>query len=582
MRKSTESSAKLSMNIVFIAALLFVLVIGIVSYSSHRMIAMEAHRSAENLLEGTKATIEGNMHRVGELASNAAWVAADNVKNEEYLYHLTAAIVAENPDIVGSAVAFASGAFDGRHFFSPYSYRDSAGVVHTKQLGNDDYDYFSMEWFAIPYKLGTPNWSEPYYDEGGGEMLMSTYSYPIKDESGNVFAVLTADLSLDWIHEEVNSIRPYEHSYVMVVSPKGTYLGNGRPECRDTNIFQTTASNTDRGFYDVAFNMTSGMKGSQLLRLDGKPAFAVYAPLFNGWSVAIISEYRDVLSENASLQLWLIIFGLVILCAFFGYMKRHISLYVKDLKATTASNERYASELNIASAIQTAMLPRNFPDSSCGVSLHAMLKPAKEVGGDMYDFSVKDGILYFMVGDVSGKGVPASLVMSITKQAFVLLDGLEMNAAQLVKRVSDSLSQNNDSLMFVTLFLGKLNLQTGELQFCNAGHNPGIIVSPDGEASFMKVEANVALGVWEDFQFKMQTITLEKGTKLVLYTDGISEAERADGSQFGEARLLDTVRTLARDCDTPEQGCEALYSAVKEFAAGNDQNDDITIMTIKY
>ena len=210
-----------------------------------------------------------------------------------------------------------------------------------------------------------------------------------------------------------------------------------------------------------------------------------------------------------------------------------------------------------------------------------MVRPAKEVGGDLYDFFLdNDKILYFAVGDVSGKGVPASLLMAITRASFRFIAKMGLPMNEVVSKMNNALAESNANGMFVTLFVGKINLETGEFDYCNAGHNPIVIISPDGKAGFMKVKPNLAAGLFPNFPYEEESCTLEHGSRLVIYTDGVTEAERADSSQFGDARLIEWSEKRYTLFSDSGEACEDLYSTVKQFTDGNEQNDDITIMTI--
>ena len=226
------------------------------------------------------------------------------------------------------------------------------------------------------------------------------------------------------------------------------------------------------------------------------------------------------------------------------------------------------------------MLPHSFPEMT-GCSLHAMVQPAKEVGGDMYDFVDAGDCLYFMVGDVSGKGVPAALFMAIARAAFRFVGAMGLPMAEVMQRVNNSLCDGNDNMMFVTLFAGCLDRQTGTLTYCNAGHNPILVVPPEGKARFLQAKPNLAAGLMMDFPYEEECIPLQKGSRLILYTDGVTEAERADMEQFGEQRLLDWADSLNPDVSA-HAAMLSLYSRVKEYTRGVAQNDDITIVSILY
>lgn len=623
----TSFSRRLSSTLVLITSILFILALGVAAVSSHLILADEAHKSAENLLDATIKEIENKLVKVEVSVLNSVSSVKALKDSPERMYGITRKLVTENEDILGSAVAFVSEYYKGVHFYSPYSFVNSDGEVESKQLGTDQYNYFYSDWFQIPQLLGEPCWSEPYFDEGGAQEFMSTYSYPIKDEQGNVFAVLTADISLQWITEFLSSIKPYPSSYVSLVSRSGRYVNYGLDErLRGETVFSTqylmgTQDNED--INQIAVDMMAGLKGKRKYRVGNNVSFAVFGPVSNGWKASITCDYRDVLARTSKMHLilvFVVLVGLLILflsCYItirkltkpltdisesalsiakgnfntplpdikyddeirhlrnsFDYMQHSLTEYIENLKKSTAENERFESELSIASDIQMAMLSSDFPENDY-MGLYAMLKPAKEVGGDLYDFFLMDkDTLYFAVGDVSGKGVPASMFMAITRSAFrfIAKTGAPMN--EVMSKINNSLCDGNDSQLFVTMFVGKLDLHTGELEYCNAGHNPVVV-----NGSFLPVKANLALGLISDFPYQLQSMKLEVGSRIFVYTDGVTEAERSDKQQYGEERLLECIGSL-KQSQSDREICETIMKSIHDFADGNVQNDDITVLSI--
>ena len=254
---------------------------------------------------------------------------------------------------------------------------------------------------------------------------------------------------------------------------------------------------------------------------------------------------------------------------------------MEELKSTTANKERIESELRIAQAIQMGMLPKSFPafPEREDIALAARILPAKEVGGDLYDFFIEDETLYFIVGDVSGKGIPASLVMAVTCRLFRSVASHLDTPEEIMMSLNNSLSDGNESNMFCTAFLGMLDLRTGTLRYCNAGHNAPLVIEADGRISTMDVVPNLPLGLFSDFLYQGQVAKIDKGTMLYLFTDGVNEAENNDNEQFGDERLLSLLRNN-RSLD-PRELVGVTFAAVQRHADGANQSDDITVMCIK-
>ena len=242
------------------------------------------------------------------------------------------------------------------------------------------------------------------------------------------------------------------------------------------------------------------------------------------------------------------------------------------LEETTAAKERIESELRIARDIQKRMLPHVFPRRE-DVDLYAMMTPAKEVGGDLYAYALIDNLLYFCVGDVSGKGVPAALYMAeVTRMFRTLVDG-KLLPNTIADRLNHALAEDNDQGMFVTMFIGLIDLTTGRMEFCNAGHNPPLL---NGE--YMKMEANAPIGLWPELKFEGEEVGDMHGKTLFIYTDGINEAENSNKEQFGDDRLK---ALLQCDLGDARETSETIHKAVEEFVGGAEPSDDLTKMCIK-
>jgi sigma-B regulation protein RsbU (phosphoserine phosphatase) len=257
--------------------------------------------------------------------------------------------------------------------------------------------------------------------------------------------------------------------------------------------------------------------------------------------------------------------------------------YIKNLEDTTAAKERIESELKIAHDIQMGMLPKVFPPypDMSEFDIYATLEPAKEVGGDLYDFFfLDDDHLCFTIGDVSGKGMPASLFMVVTKIMVKTKATKGLTPEKVLDRVNQDISLDNPSLLFVTLFFGILNIRTGELQYANGGHNPPLIIRAGGDIKMMESTGGIALGVMEDFLYDSKTLTLNRGDLLVLYSDGVTEAMNQNQDLYGDKRLIDTMHSLKNS--SVDEIIRGILASVNEFCQDEPRSDDITLLTIRY
>ena len=267
----------------------------------------------------------------------------------------------------------------------------------------------------------------------------------------------------------------------------------------------------------------------------------------------------------------------------FDGMLHSLTEYVEELKETTASKAAIENELKVAHGIQMSMLPKTFPPypERNDIDVYGSLTAAKDVGGDLFDFYIRDEKLFFCIGDVSGKGVPASLVMAVTRSLFRNISAHTAEPEQIVATLNDSLVDGNETNMFVTVFIGVLNLADGELRYCNAGHDAPLLISKT--VDLLQCDSNLALGVMPDWIFTAQQIILEPQTMLFLYTDGLNEAEAVDHSQFGVQRIKDVaLQTTMRGENETVQLIRRMTDAVHAFVGEAEQSDDLTMLAIKY
>ena len=270
----------------------------------------------------------------------------------------------------------------------------------------------------------------------------------------------------------------------------------------------------------------------------------------------------------------------------FEKMQQSLTMYVEELKETTAEKASIESELKIAHDIQMSMLPKTFPPypERDDIDIYGTLTPAKDVGGDLFDFYIRDEHLFFCIGDVSGKGVPASLVMAVTRSLFRNISAHVTEPNLIVTALNDAQAEANDTNMFVTLFVGVLDLSNGKLQYCNAGHNaPLIIPATIQRPVFLNVEPNLPIGVMPKWQFTLQETVLEPQTAIFLFTDGLNEAEDAAHAQFGQLRIIREIESLmARSGNQPEVVVSSMTDAVHAFVGDAEQSDDLTMLAIRY
>ena len=289
-----------------------------------------------------------------------------------------------------------------------------------------------------------------------------------------------------------------------------------------------------------------------------------------------IAEQQIRLSRARVLALLATIIALIVFFIVIDVYRRRSA---KRLAKVNAAKERMEGELSIARSIQMSMVPSRFPDYK-GLDMFATMVPAKEVGGDLYGYQVLGNQLYFCIGDVSGKGVPASLFMAQATRLFHTLASQGKNPAEICTFMNTELSgEDNEQGMFVTMFICRLNLRLNQLEYCNAGHNPPVLGNDDGQFSFLDMEPNAPIGLWPELEYVGESIDFFKDRLLFLYTDGLNEAEDPEQNQFGDERLLDILQHT--HCDSAKQVIETMTEEVKRHRNGTEPNDDLTMLCIK-
>lgn len=626
-------SLRMSLYILLVASIVFLLAFWIYFRQARHSVSEEAVEQAQVKLENTILQIDKVLGSVEIAVKNMSWLVADKLGTPDYMYTLTTQVLQSNPHIIGSAIAFEPNYYPEKGvLFSPYSYRTKDGI-QCEQLGTEDYDYHYMDWYLIPKLLGKPYWSEPYFDEGGANVVMTTFSLPLYDTDGNMYAIFTADISLEWFTERVNHVKPYPNSFNYMIGRGGTFLVSNRKEAiLNESFFGRPLAENDEHMMQVGHRMVNGERGMAMFDRAGKSYYLFFAPVeATGWSVCVACLSDDVfarvdrLRDHVLVVFVLGLLSLALLCYFtirkltkplerfagsvneiaqgnfnvalpfiesedemktlrdsFESMQRSLVSYIEDLKQTTASKERIESELRIARNIQMGMVPKIFPPfpERDDVDIFAKLIPTKEVGGDLYDFFIEDEKIYFIIGDVSGKGIPASLVMAVTCRLFRTVAAHFHTPAGIMSALNDTLAENNDSNMFCTAFLGILDLRTGIMHYCNAGHNAPVLMKADGMMQFLDVQSNLALGLFSKFPYKGEECTIQRGDSLFLYTDGVTEAESMTKELYSNERLLGLL-TICQ-ADKPKLVIEKVLQDIKCHATDVEQSDDITMMCINY
>lgn len=581
-RLTVKRSMRTGLLLVIVAAVTVEATSLIQNYFAHKNLREEASMRAESRLDILESEIMDVINQAEAGVRNKVWIAQWCLDFPDSLPRVSQLVVKDNPVLVGSTVALVPGYDRKRPLYAPYAHRtgEEGDSLTVLSLATESYDYPSKEWFTKPLEMNEGYWSEPYFDVGGGDILMTTYSVPIRDAEDRNAGVLTGDISLEWLTDLVGNTKVYPNSRTIMLSRAGLFMVSPREEVVMTMTVQEAVSQLADSVSFKAINraMLNGETGEATVTISGDKHHVYYAPVERtGWSMCIIIPDDDIYSGIRRDDLLTLLFQLLGLTMLIIILRSFIKSQIRNSELNERK-ERMEGELRIASRIQMSMVPdslKSFPERH-DLDMAATIIPAKVVGGDFYDYFIRDEKLFFCIGDVSGKGVPASLVMAVTRTMFRAVSSHEDSPERIVQNMNDSMADMNENDMFVTFFLGVLDLTNGHLGYCNAGHNPPRALTD--HIFGLPVRPNLPLGIMQGFPFVGQEMDLIYDDALFLYTDGLTEAENRARELFGEARLdaalhgrksaMDHLRNMQRKVD--------------EFVGDAQQSDDLTMLFIHY
>ena len=627
----TSLSRRLSIIIVMMATVFFLGSLGFLFVESRKAVRNEALNGAAQVLDNTVQRVNVLMQRVEIASDNFMWLPLRHLDVADSMFVYSRRILTCNPDLNGCSIAFEPDFFpDKGHYFSAYTLNDN-GKFDTTQEGNPSYDYHYMDWYQAPKLLDEPVWIEPFVDFNPediyAEEIIASYCRPMKDSKGHYVGTFSTDISMEWISQTISAVKPYPNSYCIMIGQSGTFFVHpDTTKLLRESIFTPTLEHPDTALTNLGHAMQRGETGVRKLVFEGKESYVFYKPLgITGWSVAMVCPESDIFGGYMRLYkivIFIVIAGLILMrLAFSRIIKRELkplntlalqaetiasgqfdktlprdnrideigkltqsfsdmqhSLvnYISELKRTTAVKASIESELKVASDIQMGMIPRvftPFPERQ-DIDLYASMTPAKVVGGDLYDYFLQNERLYFCVGDVSGKGIPAAMFMAITRDLFRIIAQQNRSPWEIATMMNNFLVKDNDQSMFVTMFIGMIDLPKGRLEYCNCGHNVPIL---DGQFLEM-TSTNQPLGLWECNAFEGEVIDDIRNRQLLVYTDGLNEAENERQERLGDDRLLEAMQGTEQL--TSEEIIHRLKVVVSNHRAGAEPNDDLTLLCL--
>ncbi len=631
-------AARLSLYAALLASAVFSVTLAFLFYQARAAVQREAMERAQKELENTVQRVNTILEKVEVATATTLWHVKRQIDNKDSMFVYSRAFMESNPELQGCSIAYEPYYFkeEGR-YFSAYSGYGEDDQLITVREGSPEYEYFFMDWYQLSKLLDRPVWTDPFLDvdpdiDNRADMIAS-YGMPIKADDGTYVGTLSTDISLSWLSSTISAVKPYPHSYSIMLGRNGTYFVHpDSTKLLYESIFTETLLQDNPERKALGLAMVGGEEGVRHMNLGGEHVYVFYRPLGNtGWSVGIVCPENDIFGGFHRLQnavIFLIILGILLmslvlghiiraqlrplgklaaqteiiaageferalpadkrqdeigrLVQSFGHMQQSLVGYIDEVKRTAEAKASIENELKVASDIQMSMVPRIFPPfpDREDIDLFASMTPAKEVGGDLYDFFVQNDQLYFCVGDVSGKGIPASLFMAVTRNLFRIIAQQGYTPQVIATRINHALAQDNEQEMFVTMFIGRLDLRSGRLDFCDCGHNPPVLCTPGQPARFLPIRyVNMALGMLDGMNFQGESIENLRGSQLLVYTDGLNEAENPQFELFGNDRLMEQMNRLSGQ--TSNVVIQSLQEAVERHRAGADPSDDLTLLCIK-
>ena len=613
-------ATRLSLWVLAGSVLVLAIAGGVLFYRVSGQILEKAHGEATALANEAGNRIEQRLARVADTAQTLAVVVGTHPDGAEATLR---GALARNADLSGLAAAFVPTA--GNPPVSPFISRQDDGSLVERDLRKDNNPYWGTNWFLAGLSCSQGCWQRHFYSQSR-QREMINYSVAISTD-GHPTGLINADVSLDWLSRILKELGKPAGAYAFVLDESGAYLAHDNPALvgkrGQANLLEALASHqASRVRLAVAQNPQA----------QGKPVWIYFVPVEGThWRFGLAIPETKIYAGVRQAFVQALLLGLLALLALavitlavtrriltplgtlasraeqvargalafelprprfpdevgrltqaFDRMRTELALHIAELTRNAKEQQRLASELDIAHQIQTALLPgEHYLDAHCeNFELHALLRPARAVGGDLYSyFMLNERRFCVMVGDVSDKGIPAALFMARTITLAKALAPRARSPQHLLSMLNVELCRNNDSCMFVSLLCGMLDTATGELVMASAGHEPPVLCDTDG-VRLVELDTGAALGLDDEARYPPRTLRLRPGQTLLLYTDGITEATDTDQQLFGTERML---ACLGRSPSGSASDLAAgLLAEVDRFAEGAGQADDITVLALNW
>ena len=586
MKKLSDWLKKRAVLIVIILAAVLLEVISAIQYRYTRgLLEEELEKSALQDLMTSALRIQEIVVKAEVGVSSQVWHTQRHLDDPDYMNMLVASMAQDGgANIVGAGIGFKPYYYPSKgELFEVYG-RQIKDSVEVEQIASEQHDYTQTDFYQIAMRGDTVKWTPPYLDAEGAKGVVTTYGMPVRDKRGEPVAVLLVDMATNWVGEVVNQHHRNPSSFSLVISEDGDLIAGPDDSLASPSLVRKIVDMVNDSTVERELKAKGRVTGFPFFDEEcGESGHVYYAVKKREprWQIVLVCYDSEVFGKLDDMRKYIIIMmlaGIIVLAVI-------IQLFVKShrrLQATQMEQKRIEGELHIAREIQTQMLPQKNSVTRDDVDVFGSLVPAREVGGDLFDFFLRDEKFFFCIGDVSGKGVPSAMVMAVTHSLFRSASAHENNPARMMQVINETSCHGNEANMFVTLFIGVLDLPTGRLHYCNAGHDKPIIVnSQQSTVSTLDAKPNLPVGVFTDVKYVEHEHVLTSGSTLFLYTDGLTEARNGQRQFFGLERVKEVLCSVASE-SKPQVLLQTMTDAVNQFVEDAEQSDDLTMLVIHY
>ena len=634
---------RLTWRIMLRMILIMIIPVFLLFWLTYFIVALGVMGISDRILKGEKEEVRRIASDLYMASTNTAAFIEDDLSNPDRMHDIMNRMVKLNPYMRSCGIYFIENYYPQKgRLFAPYATRrDSTTIIEFQNACDQGNDYVKDEWFKNAIASEKGYWTKPFFDNDSARSPLVSYLLPIRDKNHRAVAVMGVDLSLLWLNEKIQPMETYSATdtkewdpslklYYYMTDSAGTILVH--PDAKRI-VNKTIQPYITKGPDKHRGHLTIGDRREEEMVIDGEEVQVCSQVVkYTDWVISFVvpTFYIRLFGYIAAgIAIAGILIGILVVYFFgrrtikknvkprtllaasadevakgnfqtplptinshdeihrlrdsFENMQRSLVRYTEELRATTTQKASMESELKIAHDIQMSMLPKTFPPypERNDIDIYGSLKAAKGVGGDLFDFYIRDEKLFFCIGDVSGKGVPASLFMAVTRSLFRNISAHVAIPSEIVRTLNNAMSEGNDTNMFVTVFVGVLDLTNGLLRYCNAGHDAPLLVGRD--VGVLSCQPNLPIGVVAGFEYTQQEVSIDSGTTIFLFTDGLNEAENYEHAQFGDLRIWNLAKLLLNEQrHQPKRMIDAMTNAVHTFVGDAEQSDDLTMLAIQY